>query len=317
MPRILVCLSLFAALLAGCDGGGSRAPAGIVGDAPQAEFGFMEATSSPLDPGPSGDDAARWAAQDARMLAGSGQSDGENREPSQEPQIAYSYAVGFRVDADQLPTLQQRHVDLCESMVDRCRILFLSQSGDADYGYGTIRLQVIASEAPEFSDQLRAATEGVEAEQVSYAVSGEDLTDNIIDTEAHLEGRRLLRDRLMEVLRTQRGSVGEIVEAERGVAQVNEEIDAAASRLANMRNRVAFSSFQIEYSPRLGETRLGFWRPVSEAFSGIGTTLGVVIAGIIYVAVSLVPITIFLIGLRWLWRRSGLRIRRRREDETE
>ena len=116
----------------------------------------------------------------------------------------------------------------------------------------------------------------------------------------------------MEILRTRQGTVGDLVEAERGVAEVNEEIDAAASRLENLRGRVAFSQVAIEYDPQLGVTRLGFSRPIREAIESIGSTLGVTIAVLIYTLTALVPVTITILGLRWLWRKSGLKLWRRR-----
>ena len=83
----------------------------------------------------------------------------------------------------------------------------------------------------------------------------------------------MLSQRLTELLRTKRGSVAELVEAERAVAQVNEEIDRARSWLKEMRGRVAFSQIAINYqsgAPGSG----GFTRPVREAFGGIASTLG-------------------------------------------
>jgi hypothetical protein len=280
------------------------------GDAPQAEFGFQEAMYQPGIG--SGADAARQAASSARARP-NGESDAQEG-----AQIAYSYAYGFRVDAENLPGLQQRHRALCVEMGSDCRVLSLVQSGDEDYGYGEMQLQVAASRAEEFGGQLSAAAEGIDAEQVSFGISGEDLTEQIIDTEAHLEGRRVLRDRLMQVLRTRQGSVGDLVQAERGVAEVNEEIDAATQRLASMRNRVAFSAVGITYDPMLGEYQIGFTRPIAEAFGAIGSTLGITVAVIIYIAIALVPITLFALLLRWLWRRSGLTLwRHRRPAETE
>lgn len=229
-------------------------------------------------------------------------------------QIAYAYSAGFRVEHEDLETLQQRHVAACEALGEECRILQLSRSGDADNAYGEIHLEVVATKAGDFGDGLADAAEGLDAEQVSYAVSGEDLTKQIIDTEARLESRRVLRDRLMEVLRGQTGSVSEIVAAERGVAEVNEEIDAAASLLATLRGRVAFSKYTLQYSRDLAVSRTGFWAPVREAFASVTSTLGVTIAAIIYALVALIPVLMVLLGLRWLWRRSGLRLRRQKSN---
>lgn len=284
------------------------------GEAPATEFGFMEA----METGPvifgSGADSARDAARAVQTSASQGaRAESENAPP--DAQIAYAYSWGFRVAAEDLSPLQQRHQALCQSMATDCRILSLSHSGNGEYGYGRMELQVAAAQVETFGEQLNSAGDELDAEQISFAISGEDLTDSIIDNEARLAARMVLRDRLMEVLRNRQGSVGDLVEAERGVAEVNEEIDATRSRLENLRNRVAFSSVSIEYDPGMGQYTVGFWAPISYAFGAVGSTLGVVIAGLIYVAVALVPISLFFFGLRWLWIRSGLRLRRKK-DET-
>ncbi|HSG56805.1 MAG TPA: DUF4349 domain-containing protein [Paracoccaceae bacterium] len=311
MRKALLFAGALALLVGGCGNNdrevAERATTVDIAEAPQNDFGFMEAQETPILPsvgvptGPSPQDAASDALSEAR--SNNAEPAGVAPDAAAARQIAYSYNWGFRVDAESLPVLQQRHRALCEDMGSDCRILSLSQSGDTEYAYGSVRMQVVASRAKAFGEQLAASTEGVDAEQVSFAIAGEDLTDNITDTEARLAGRRLLRDRLMEVLRNRQGSVADLVAAERGVAEVNEEIDAATARLATMRNSVAYSAVAIEYDPMLGQYQMGFSRPIAAALESAGSTLGVVVAGLIYLVVALVPIGLFVIGVMWLWRR--------------
>lgn len=288
----------------------------ISSEAPQNEFGFAEAQEQGILPVQATGADAQSAANSASARARNA-TDMPTSVPADAPiarQIAYAYSWGFRVTAETLPVLQQRHRALCAQMGEDCRMLSLNQSGDESYAYGSVSLQVKASRATEFGESLTASTEGIEAEQVSFAIEGEDLTDQITDTEAHLAGRRLLRDRLMDVLRNRQGSVADLVAAERGVAEVNEEIDAATARLATMRNSVAFSAVEIEYDPLLGQYRPGFARPIGEALSNAGTTLGVVIGAIIYILVAFAPIILALLALRWVLHRFGMRLRFWRKD---
>ena len=135
------------------------------------------------------------------------------------------------------------------------------------------------------------------------------MSKQIVDTEARLRARTLLRDRLMEVLRSRQGTVAELVEAERGVAQVNEEIDRARSWLAEMRGRVNYSRVTVSYnsSARSGGS---FGRPIVEAFQSIGSILGTTIAFMIYALTVLIPVGLALFGIGWLWRKSGFSLRR-------
>ena len=137
--------------------------------------------------------------------------------------------------------------------------------------------------------------------QIAASISGEDLSKQIVDTEARLRSRELLSQRLTELLRTKRGSVKELVEAERAVTQVNEEIDQARSWLKEMRGRVAFSKIVVNYqssAPGSG----GFMQPIQQAFGGVASIMGNSIGAVItFLAVTL-P-WILIIGLTVYLRR--------------
>jgi hypothetical protein len=279
--------------------------------APVNHFGFKEAITRPSIYA-SGSDSARNSMPELEAPAAAADA----APAPVGPQIAYSYDYGFRVDADEVDELQKRHVALCDAMGPDCHILTRAKSGNGEYGYGKVELEVVATKARAVGEKLSAATNGLDAEKISYGVRGDDLAKHITDTQAHLASQQLLRKRLMEILATRKGSVGDLVEAEKAVAEVNEEIDSTTSSLADMRGRVSYSSIDIEYDPTLGEYTLGFFPPIRYAVTTVGTTLGVTIAAIIYIAIALVPITAFLLLLRWLWRKSGLRLRRRKGEPT-
>ena len=222
------------------------------------------------------------------------------------PQIAYLFSYGFRLAGADIAALQQHHADMCESKGPLiCRIVGMNQSTDSDdASAGTLQLAVASNEARAFGKQLTTAAESADAEQVSAAISGEDLSKQIVDTEARLRARTLLRDRLMEVLATRRGTVTELVEAERGVAQVNEEIDQARSWLTQMKGRVAFSQINIEYqSAAAPAPTQGFMDPVRGAVGSLGTIFGSILALLIVLGALGAPVLAGVLGGRWLWRR--------------
>jgi hypothetical protein len=220
------------------------------------------------------------------------------------PKIAYVYEYGYRLSAARIPELQRRHADLCEKQGPTvCRILDMSQSGaEGDYASGSLKLAVAASRARRFGAELDKLADESDGEEVSSGITGEDLSKQIVDTQARLRARTLLRDRLMEILATRKGSVAELVEAERAVAQVNEEIDEATSWLAEMQGRVDFSRMEVSYtsgSPVGG----GFMEPIRSAFGSIGTILGLLIATLIVALTVLIPLGVVFLGLRAVWRR--------------
>ncbi len=224
--------------------------------------------------------------------------------PVSMPKIAYVYDYGYRIAADQITALQRKHADLCEKQGPQvCRILEMRQSGgEGDYGSGSLTLAVAAPRARSFGVELGKVADSAGGSEVSSAISGEDLSKQIVDTEARLRARSLLRDRLMEVLATRKGTVAELVEAERGVAQVNEEIDQARSWLAEMQGRVDFSRFNVAYnsgSPSSG----GFISPIRDALGSVGSILGMLFAALIVLATVLVPLGLIGFGLRVAWKR--------------
>ena len=230
--------------------------------------------------------------------------------PAAQPKIAYAYHYGFRVPAANIAPVQQRHADLCEEAGPQvCRIISLSNSGaEGDYASGNLQLAIRADRARGFGSQLAEVVTSQEGEQTSASITGEDLSKQLVDTEARLRARTLLRDRLMEVLESRRGTVAELVEAERGVAQVNEEIDQARSWLEEMRTRVAFSRMEISYTS--GQpTGGGFVEPIRSAFGGLGNVLGIMIAGLLYIIVIAGPIALLV----WL----GIRLSRRTREQDD
>lgn len=219
--------------------------------------------------------------------------------PVSTPQIAYSYQYGYRLPAPDIPKAQQAHVALCEqSGPDVCRILNLENSGgEGDYASGMLHLEVTAKQARGFGTQLAEVAGKYSGDQISASISGEDLSKQIVDTEARLRSRELLSQRLTELLRTKSGSVKELVEAERAVTQVNEEIDQARSWLNEMRGRVAFSKIIVNYqssAPGSG----GFMQPIRQAFGGVTSIMGNSIgAAITFIAITLPWILIVALAI--------------------
>ena len=223
--------------------------------------------------------------------------------PVSTPQIAYSYQYGYRLPALEIPKAQQAHVQLCEQRGPSvCRVLNMENSGgEGDYANGMLHLEVAAKQARNFGSQLAEAADEYGGDQISASISGEDLSKQIVDTEARLRSRELLSQRLTELLRTKSGSVKELVEAERAVTQVNEEIDEARSWLKEMRGRVAFSKIIVNYqssAPGSG----GFMQPIRQAFGGVASIMGNSVgAAITFIALTL-P-WILMIGLAVFLRR--------------
>lgn len=233
------------------------------------------------------------------------------------PQIAYEYSYGFRLPTEALAKVQAKHVALCDSLgVARCRVIDMKRSaGEGDYASGSLQLAVASAIARPFGARLSEAAGEEGGTLADSGITAEDLSKQIVDTEARLRQRTLLATRLTELLATRKGTVAELVEAERAVAQVQEEIDQARSWLAQMRGRVAMSKLSVSYSsasPAGG----GFAEPIRLAIGRAGEILGISFAALITVVVGLGP-WIALIALGWwLWRRRKRRLATRYEPDA-
>ena len=225
--------------------------------------------------------------------------------PASMPQLAYDFGLSFRLPSDEIGKLMRRHASVCEQQGPQsCRIVGMDLSGDAEREdvHGTLSLAVASSHARAVSALMDEEASDAGAKQVSATIGSQEVSKQVVDTEAHIRSREELRDRLTEVLRTRKGSVKELVEAERQVAAVNEEIDQARSWLAETKGRVAFSRMDIDYAPAAAPAS-DFLAPISSALGSIGGLLGTIIGALIVMLAIALPLLGAALGGRWIVRR--------------
>lgn len=226
--------------------------------------------------------------------------------PAPAPRIAYVYSYGYRLAHDRIATAQQAHVALCETLgAARCRVMNLQRStADGDYSSGSLSLIVDARIARGFGLQLDKAVTDAGGDTADRRVEAEDLSKQMVDTEARIRAKQALADRLMALLQNRGAKVGELVEAERAFAQAQEELDAARSWLAEMRQRVAMSRIEISYASR-GPAGGGLWSPIARAFDTAGETFGGSLGAAITFTFIAVPWLLLITALVWLLRKLG------------
>lgn len=224
------------------------------------------------------------------------------------PKLAYAYALGFRLDGNRIAAAQDAHRALCERMgLARCQLIAMSRGAADDIQtQARLKLRVASAEARHFSDALikTVAAEGGRA--IRTSVSAEDVSKEIVDAEARIHQRELLVARLTEILRTRSGKVAELVEAERSVAQAQEELDQTKAWLTELRGRVAMSDFEIGYetaarqvSPEVARNDLG------DATRDSGAAFLLTLRSLLMVLIYLAPWLLVFGPLGyWLWRRA-------------
>ena len=266
--------------------------------------GNAEVASAEVDLAAASTDESTTAAAEAASDTGLAQLGERPDIPVTLPKMAYVLDYGFRLAGDAIAPLQQKHADMCEGLgAYNCQIVSLSRTGEDEAEItGQLQLAVVANKARSFATLLTAAAEADGAEAFRADIQGEDLSKSIVDTEARVRSRIALRDRLMQVLETRRGTVQELVEAERNVAAVNEEIDQAQSWLKEQKGRVAYSRMTITYeSATPGGS---FLAPIESVVGSLGSILGVMVAGLILLLAVAGPVVLGALGVRALRRRA-------------
>lgn len=220
------------------------------------------------------------------------------------PQLAYIYDYRWAMPSAEIGALQRRHASLCEQQGPAiCQIIGMTKSGE-DEGEVTGRLEmaVASRQARAFGALLEDEAQDAGAEQVAAEIASEELSKQLVDTEARLRARTQLRDRLQEVLRTRKGTVEQLVEAERSVAAVNEEIDQSRSWLKEMEGRVAYSRVTVHYETGTPVTS-DFLGPVTGALGSLGSIFGYLVAFLILIGAVALPLGAIIWSARALSRR--------------
>jgi len=225
------------------------------------------------------------------------------------PKLAYTYDYRWRMPATEIGPLQRRHATLCEQQgPGSCQILAMNKSGEeADEVSGTLQMAVASRQARAFGALLEDEAEDASAEQISAEIASDELSKQMVDTEARLRARTELRDRLLDVLKTRNGTVEELVQAERSVSRVNEEIDQARSWLKEMEGRVAYSRVTVRYETGTPVSS-DFLGPVEGAVGSLGTIFGYMVALLILIGSVALPIGGVVWVVRRLTRRSEIEV---------
>lgn len=242
------------------------------------------------------------------------------------PRIAYSYGYRFRIPPAALAGLQERHLQLCLELGEmRCRVVSMrrtearAEPPARDHGYGggapaqqpgaALELQVATPLAHEFGRSLGAAAGAAGGETVDRQISAEDLSRQMVDSEARIRTRETLIRRLSALLETRSGNIQQAVEAERAINQAQEELDAARIWLAEMRGRVTMSRIAIAYEAAPPTAASAPERsPFASSLAQIAALTGNSIAALLLVFGVLLPwgaiLLLIVLVARWYRRRT-------------
>ena len=295
-------------VLTGCGEDASRPVSGGA----STEYAIREAAPEPAPPPP----AARMrASADEITVSGSRvQRPDDATEAAQGPLLAYTYQTSLELPADILGGAHAAHVEACQNAGPATCQVIRAQVNNADGPRPSAYLQLRA--APDWIVEFRAGLE-TEAEELGGQVlsdqtSVEDLTTRIVDTAARVQAQTTLRDRLQQLLETRDGDLSDLLAVERELANVQADLDAQASVLAALRQRVDTSLLTLNYQAERQVVEPETFNPIGRAFKEMGDVFAESVASLILFLAGALPwlviavpvISGVIIGFRRLLRRK-------------
>jgi len=224
--------------------------------------------------------------------------------------LAYTYNIGLELPSQRLNAVLDHHVQLCQQAGPRlCQLVGSNVSGDPEsYLSGYVSLRAEPNWLRTFMGGLEAEADAAGGRVKTSTTQSEDLTRQIVDTEARMRALTALRDRLQELLRSRPGRLSDLLEVERELARVQGEVDATQSNLAVMRTRVSMSELTLNYESSARPVGSDTFQPLADAFANFLRIVVMGFAAIITIIAGLLPFAIVLGFIAWLalkWRRRN------------
>ncbi len=121
---------------------------------------------------------------------------------------------------------------------------YVSTTSSEKQANGKLRGEVVVKVLPDNLDRFLAKLRGI-GELKNQALTTEDVTKAYFDTESRLKNARLMEQRLIEILKTKSKDVADLLEVEKELGRVREEIETMQGELKFMDSQVAFATVTI------------------------------------------------------------------------
>jgi anti-sigma factor RsiW len=109
---------------------------------------------------------------------------------------------------------------------------------------GKLRGEIVVKVLPDNLDRFLGKLRGI-GELKNQALTTEDVTKSYFDTESRLKNARLMEQRLIEILKTKSKDVADLLEVEKELGRVREQIETMQGELKFMDSQVAFATVTI------------------------------------------------------------------------
>jgi len=179
------------------------------------------------------------------------------------------------------------------------------QSDNAGKSYNQFyRDMVVRVPTENFQPFLNSLSEGVKYFD-QRDISRIDVTEEFVDLSARLKAKRELEERYLQLLK-QAKNVKEMLEIERELSNIREEIEAKQGRLNYLQNRVSLSTITISFYKQTSETgvTLSYGQKMKNALKGGWDGISVFFLGLLYLWPLFVVAIITILLIRSYIKRS-------------
>jgi len=254
--------------------------------------------------------AAMPLADMAQAKVGSGtQGLAETIEPAPDAPrryIAMRHQLLVELPADRMQAAFNATAQHCEQL--HCQMLSADFNKATQYAPPSASLSL---RVPPGSLQVFLEGLGRNGEILQHHRQSEDKTDQVIDADARIKNMTELRDRLRSMLASGKGSLKDIVEVERELANTQAQLDSIAGVRKVLAQETDLVAVTIDFQATASLRETGFFAPVARAWDESGQVMMSSVAAIISFLAAVLPWLVIVlplfIGLRRLWRKFRAR----------
>ncbi len=221
------------------------------------------------------------------------------------PMLAMAYHLDLALPSDQVRPLMESHQEACERAgPTQCQVLgSQARFQGKDDESATLDLRATPAWMRAFRGRAEADVKDAGGRILQSGTQSEDLAKAIGDTQAGQKTRAEEEARLKELLARRTRHLDDSLAVEQEITQVQNDLNAQASSLQDMQDRVAMQTLSIAYESNGAVAPQGSTAPVAAASRTFWRNSMEVFAGLMTLASYLLPFALIGAPLGWLiWR---------------
>ncbi|ACT58511.1 DUF4349 domain-containing protein [Hirschia baltica] len=233
------------------------------------------------------------------------------------PMLAYTHNRSIESPAKDVERVVTSHQKMCEKAgFQKCMVVNSNQNGiGEEWASANLHIRATPEWITEFFQDLPKDLKKTDSKITSASTSAQDLSTQIVDTDARLKAQLTLRDRLQALLTDRPSELGDLIELERELSRVQSDIDANASILAALRQRVAMSNLHMNYSAKSTVTSRSVWAPLADAFGNFFKNFAGALGAVVTAIAVIIPWLPVIGGLLWFGRWIYRKVWRKNKQE--